>query len=397
MANLKKPSILFYGKIFRKYLKSIGFKIIVTYLIVGIDPGITTAIVFLDLKGNVLSAYSGKNLKISDIIKKITEVGKPVIVACDVKYPPATVYKITSKFNVITFCPDRDLKVGEKERIVKRNFPFLKLRNVHERDALSAAISAYKAYEGLFNKVEEHLKNSEKEELIPIVKKKLVLKEAKNISDALTVEEQKIPKEKKIRTPQEEIIKKLVIEKNRLIEEIKKLEGRKPVLKTKVLEPEKFKIFLKDKEELIRLLEKRINELNSLNENLKEDTDSLKETEKLIKNGFTIVKELKDLSGFFDLNKKLGLYKDILYVENLFYPKNEIIKFLKENGISTLIYKSIKDREKFERDSFILIQDKDINIKGEKIKYIDKNEISKISLHKKILEKVINEYKRERK
>jgi len=116
------------------------------YLIVGIDPGTTTAFAALDLDGNLLHLQSSRQMTMSDVIEALYKVGKPLIIASDVQEMPFTVEKIRRSFSAIAFSPKQDTSVETK---VELTGPF-EYQNDHERDALSAALDAYRHYRHKF-------------------------------------------------------------------------------------------------------------------------------------------------------------------------------------------------------------------------------------------------------
>jgi uncharacterized protein len=116
------------------------------YLIVGIDPGTTTAFAALDLDGNLLHLQSSRQMTMSDVIEALYKVGKPLIIASDVQEMPFTVEKIRRSFAAIAFTPNQDTSVETK---VELTGPF-EYQNDHERDALSAALDAYRHYRHKF-------------------------------------------------------------------------------------------------------------------------------------------------------------------------------------------------------------------------------------------------------
>jgi uncharacterized protein len=122
------------------------------YLIAGIDPGKTCGIACLDLNGNLVfkdhKTFGGADW----LITTLNNIGTPVIVASDKPQPSTLVRKINSAFNSKLFCPDRELKITEKRMAAKN----LGIKDPHERDAYTAAISAYRAYANKFKQV-EHL------------------------------------------------------------------------------------------------------------------------------------------------------------------------------------------------------------------------------------------------
>lgn len=116
------------------------------YLIVGIDPGTTTAVAALDLDGNLLHLVSSRQMAMSDVIESLYKVGKPLIIATDVQEMPYSVEKIRRAFSAIAFVPKQDVSVETK---VELTAPF-EYANDHERDALSAALDAYRQYRHKF-------------------------------------------------------------------------------------------------------------------------------------------------------------------------------------------------------------------------------------------------------
>ena len=116
------------------------------YLIVGIDPGTTTAVAALDLDGNLLHLLSSRQMNMADVIESLYKVGKPLIIATDVQEMPYSVEKIRRAFSAIAFIPKQDVSVDTKVEITA---PF-EYANDHERDALSAALNAYRQYRHKF-------------------------------------------------------------------------------------------------------------------------------------------------------------------------------------------------------------------------------------------------------
>jgi hypothetical protein len=116
------------------------------YLIVGIDPGTTTGIAALDLDGNLLHLASSRQMNMSDVIESLYKTGKPLVIASDVEPMPFTVEKIRRAFAAVAFTPKQDTSVETKMELTAP-FPYA---NDHERDALSAALDAYRQYRHRF-------------------------------------------------------------------------------------------------------------------------------------------------------------------------------------------------------------------------------------------------------
>ena len=128
-------------------------------LIVGIDPGTTTALAVLDTSGRLLLLKSGRGLDRSRISRLVTELGVPVIVACDRRPAPSFVERAASTFSARLVVPEENLRVREKERLSREFMQEHPPRtNKHERDALAAALFAYNSIKPTMRRVEQRLK-----------------------------------------------------------------------------------------------------------------------------------------------------------------------------------------------------------------------------------------------
>ncbi|MEN6609221.1 MAG: DUF460 domain-containing protein, partial [Methanoregulaceae archaeon] len=116
------------------------------YLIVGIDPGTTTAVAAIDLDGNLLHLGSSRETSMAGVIEDLYKVGKPLIIASDVPEMPFSVEKIRRAFSATAFSPKQDIPVETKMELAR---PF-GYGNDHERDALTAALSAFRQYQAKF-------------------------------------------------------------------------------------------------------------------------------------------------------------------------------------------------------------------------------------------------------
>lgn len=87
-------------------------------IIVGFDPGLTVGLAILDLNGNLLFLDSFKEISKSEIITKIMELGRAILIATDVENPPKAVKKLASSLNAKIFSPKSDISVSYKNEIV---------------------------------------------------------------------------------------------------------------------------------------------------------------------------------------------------------------------------------------------------------------------------------------
>ncbi len=116
------------------------------YLIVGIDPGTTTAVAAVDLDGHLLHLASSRQMNMGDVVESLYRIGKPLIVASDVHEMPYSVEKVRRAFSAVSYTPRQDVSVETK---IELTAPF-QYSNDHERDALSAALDAYRQYRHRF-------------------------------------------------------------------------------------------------------------------------------------------------------------------------------------------------------------------------------------------------------
>lgn len=123
------------------------------YLIAGIDPGTTIGIAAIDLDGNLMHLISSRQMTMSDVIEELYRIGKPLIVASDVHQMPFSVEKIRRAFNAVAYTPRHDRSIEEKWELTKA----YGTSNDHERDALSAALDAYRQYRNKFQNISKRV------------------------------------------------------------------------------------------------------------------------------------------------------------------------------------------------------------------------------------------------
>ncbi|WP_160135275.1 DUF460 domain-containing protein [Halococcus salsus] len=119
------------------------------HVVVGIDPGTTTAVAIVGLDGGVLDVLSTRTADTAQVIEWIIERGRPVVVAADVERMPSTVEKIRRSFSAAGWVPETDLPVDEKQHRTREEG----YDNDHERDALAAALFAFDDYESRFERI----------------------------------------------------------------------------------------------------------------------------------------------------------------------------------------------------------------------------------------------------
>ncbi|GAB6860905.1 DUF460 domain-containing protein [Haloplanus litoreus] len=118
-------------------------------VLVGIDPGTTTAAAVVGLDGDVLDVFSTRTADTAGVIEWLVERGRPVVVAADVEPMPETVEKFRRSFDAAGWEPESDLPVDEKLHRTREHT----YDNDHERDAMAAALFAFDAYEDQFERI----------------------------------------------------------------------------------------------------------------------------------------------------------------------------------------------------------------------------------------------------
>ena len=123
------------------------------HVVVGIDPGTTTAAAIVGLEGEVLDVWSSRTSDTADVIEWIVERGRPIVVAADVTPMPETVEKFRRSFDAAGWTPDRDLPIDEKQHRTRE----YQYDDDHQRDAMAAALYAVDAHEDQFERIAEKL------------------------------------------------------------------------------------------------------------------------------------------------------------------------------------------------------------------------------------------------
>ncbi|WP_058367380.1 DUF460 domain-containing protein [Haloparvum sedimenti] len=118
-------------------------------VIVGIDPGTTTAVAVVGLDGTVHDLYSSRTADTAEVTEWVIERGRPVIVAADVEHMPETVEKFRRSFDAAGWTPDSDIPVDEKLHRTRE----VTYENDHERDALAAALYAVDDHADQFERI----------------------------------------------------------------------------------------------------------------------------------------------------------------------------------------------------------------------------------------------------
>lgn len=273
-------------------------------LIVGIDPGMITGVAILDIDGEVLRVFSGKNIDRATIVKEIEKYGKPLIIASDVYPPPEALEKLTSTLRAKLYTPQQSLSQSEKEELVKTYLENIEspieVEDTHQRDALAAAINAWKSFRTKLEQIEDYVSKMELDVDVDKVKADVI----KGLSIAQAVEKEifrKLTLELRTRAEEKKIEEKTVKQpqvSEALLKEIKKLEREKAQLKEKLSKARKEIFELKKQLELYHkqtnIQVKTVREIQALSEEVRRLSEELKKYER---ENLRLKQEIADLKS----------------------------------------------------------------------------------------------------
>ena len=366
-----------------------------SYLIVGIDPGTTTAFCAIDLNGKLVAIESSKKINAEKLLKRIFEIGEPIIFSCDVNPCPSFIQQIASKIRVKIIVPEENLRIFQKNEIVKES-KIDAFKNVHERDALASAFFAFKYYQPLFEKIEKMMINESREK-VDQVKKRMVFGEAKSIKHAIEMEKERkeeinvVEKLVQVKIPKyEDFALKLKKDNENLKKLVEKLRQENTLLRDEILRIQR-KNIERDVSEKIIEKEKTINILSAELKKLRERVDELEFFLNELKNRNRIKKEGKIIVLEVELlnDDKMNEIWEWLDQDTIIHAKKiELSKDL----IGKIPNKMIISEKKHEIDDLTIIDPSEIKIKEKNgVKFVEKNEILE-----KTINEIISRYKSER-
>jgi predicted RNase H-like nuclease (RuvC/YqgF family) len=389
------------------------------HTIVGVDPGTTTAVAVLDLDGNLLGVRSKKGWSPADVVEYILSFGKPVVIATDKSSPPDYVSKLRASFQAVLYTPKEDMSVEKKKSLASG----YKTLNDHERDALAAAMEAYKSFKNKLMNIEKRIPAGID---IDMVKAEII--KGTPLKTILEGEKEEEPKEEKVihvEIPREEITKRDRIireleEENRILrkevntlrEEIERLRSR--IVSLLRGEQEKIR-----KDNYIRSLEAEIKELRSelkkkdeIIRSLESRLETIKRMKTLELKGWKSIKVLKKFTKeeIDKLEKEFGINSgDVVYIFDPSGGGKSAAEYLCKKNIKAVIVANDMSHlasAVFEEMNIPVIHAKEIDIEaGEGIAIIDSEKFEKVykkkvdEMQKRRLEKVeklLQEYRAQR-
>ncbi|MBI4149179.1 DUF460 domain-containing protein [Candidatus Woesearchaeota archaeon] len=345
-------------------------------LIAGIDPGTTVGYALLDITGRLVAAGSGKTLALPALIEAARMQGKPLIVGTDKRQVPGMVSAFAAKFGARIVSPPEDIAVAEKQAIAAG----IAVRNAHERDALAAALYAYRHFEKLLTKIIYHLREFDAGTVQRV--SELCVKEGMNIAlalDIVTKPDDDIVAQLPKVLPQEERRDELNFIYSRLKRAEKEaglLRQQNAGLQDESARLEKQVSLLAKKQQpgdhdLQRLLSLREERIKSLQSDLRSREQGMRLLQQQLEkyrtlligsNAYLVAKRLSTL-GHEEFQRKKRILQlqhgDILFVETLDIINNRILEQLR-GKVRTIIYRS--RRQQWPMPDFTLIPSEKLSL-----------------------------------
>lgn len=365
-------------------------------LIVGIDPGITTAYAVLDANGSLIKLKSSKRFTLSAVINEIIGIdGKVVAVGSDVKYPPQYIQKFSAAFNARLLSPKEDMKVGVKERVTSS----IKTNDDHQRDALAAALFAWSEVRPLFQKVDAHLKQEGKEHLTNEVK--MLTIKGVGIADALErLENKQTPSLQRKRVRQKIRRSRKIFDENILLkEQNERLMRQINFLREKIEKLERtIRTALDAKvSDALKLKEKKISSLHQSVNDCKRAIESLKKEKDLLVAALLDMRGKAVVKRFKNLGKEIIAHlepNEVIYIDDPGSISEATLEYLKETN-TKVIAKNRPSQNLLNK--IVVIDAKSLNIKEyDKFIIINEDEVRKELESRDILSKVVAEYRESR-
>ncbi|MFH1682439.1 MAG: DUF460 domain-containing protein [Candidatus Woesearchaeota archaeon] len=340
-------------------------------VIVGLDPGTTTAYALLDLNGNFLGSFSAKELSLSQTISRIIEISQPLITCSDKGKTPSFVQDFSASLGTVLFAPSQDLQRQEKRELIQT---YEKVNNNHELDSLAAAAYAYKKTKSTLNKIDtfiraEGLEKYRNRFTTLILKQNLHLQLAKEILTRPTEENQvfqKVIENKQIsKTDFLKLFEKYDQSKKEnylLVQQARKIRGNISQLKqsnlflAKKLNRSDHKIdqLLKFKEDRIKDLSYQFKQERDIVNSLRKEIISLHSFIAKIPR-HQLLKRIDNLGQqeFSEKSRLLDIAeKDILFVNNPQIYSEKVLDLLKNKQILLVSEKKFNSRVKKDFTTF---------------------------------------------
>jgi predicted RNase H-like nuclease (RuvC/YqgF family) len=384
-------------------------------LIVGVDPGLNCGLAVLTFDGAPVLIESQRGWSLTKLIERIVSLGEATIVSSDVSPAPNFLERLSKKLNAVLFEPAISMSAEEKHQLARAYMERynVKVKNVHEIDALAAALKAYHHYKNKFEQIDAKLKNVEDDLSLDNVKDLVVrgysvaravkILRGLGAHKALTTVRRSFSQEEKLRNLVRELEERLMLERERvkLLKDI----NRELHLKIKILmaEIEELKETLKKvrSEQTVQIRREReyqrlIEEIISLKSKISEQESQIEAYKQALahfqrirdlelKEGLAILKPIESFTKE-GLEKSFKLY-NIKVGDNVFILDSSgggpaTAELLLRRGIKAVIAKgamSYQALEVFENYNVPVIPADKMNIRWiEGLPYADPEEIKKL-------------------
>jgi predicted RNase H-like nuclease (RuvC/YqgF family) len=274
-------------------------------VLVGVDPGTTTAVAVVGVDGEVLDVLSTRTADTAAVIEWIIERGRPILVAADVTPMPKTVEKIRRSFDAAAWVPDRDLPVDVKKHRTRE----VGYDNDHERDAIAAALGGYDAHADQFERIAA--KVPPRQDLGAVIERVVADGESVEAVLADLTEDESTDTEESDHvehepSPEQQRISQLEGQVEQLQEHVNRLETALDEKEAKVEEYEQQLSETRRKERREARERREVNRLERDNERLERELDEERERVSTLEGKLERLKELwkLDHSDFADVSEK---------------------------------------------------------------------------------------------
>lgn len=377
-------------------------------LIVGVDPGTTTGYAVLDTDSKLVKIGSGKDFGISKLISTAIKLGRVLVVATDKAKVPSFVEEFGVKTGAILISPNQDMLVKEKEAAV-REYEFA---NDHERDALAAALFAYKQQADILDRVKRFVTKEGKEkiqdELI-----ELVLKTELNIKKAAELIES--PEKEEVKIVKDVVYQRILREEDflKLYDKMKTFERDAKMLKHQNNQLKKINEQLRNNKKVVKVVDKQTKDKLKFKDSrldvyegklLRKDKEldavkkKLNSLNRYLCNldRYMVLKKMDNLgyNEYLAKNKLLHFTEDdILLVDDLTVISEKTVDAIKDR-VLVVVYKGKAPKRHL---PFVLLNSKGLDIKEtDYFGFADKRKFEKEKNTSSLLNKIITDYKKER-
>ena len=281
-------------------------------------------IAVVDIYGKILDVRTLKQPTDMKIIDIISSHGKPIIIATDVSKVPSKVQKIASSLGVNVFSPATNIKEVEKEEVRK----IFNVKSDHERDALSAALYAYKHMKPKIDSILKKLKSSEFHEYIlerVLSGEQLVRTIISSFNEPVKHQNRK---ERKKQSETERKLIERIKQLEKTIEKLKNYEKLYEECKRRKHSPDPVYLDIKLKSEVERykeLVKDLSEEVDSLKKELEKYRSIIKTIERHLKEGKKLVYG-ENVKGTY-ITERIAVVED---VDNVLSFLEELHKYRKE-------------------------------------------------------------------